>query len=128
MRILTIATLTIAAYSILGAAGAQAETYDGVHTLGTLASRSAVQAGAVIAAHGTNPYAEGAAAGLPVTATSLRPRAQARADAIAAARAGNIYGDGAGAGADGNFASTLDRAAVHAQAVAVAHGVGGLGL
>jgi len=82
----------------------------------------------VVAAHGADPYADGATAGVPAVMAGLSDRAQARAGAIAAARAGNIYADGAGAGPDERFTSTLDRAAVRAQAVATAHGIDRLAL
>ncbi len=110
------------------ALGASAESYQGVLQFQSFASRAAVQAGAVAAAHGADPYAEGASAGVPTVVAGLGDRAQARADAIAAARAGNIYGDGAGAGPAERFASTQDRATVRAQAVAAAHGIGRLAL
>jgi hypothetical protein len=121
---LLIAAAALSAFAM----GASAETYQGVLQFQSGASRAAVQAGAVVAAHGADPYAEGASAGVPTVVAGLGNRAQARADAIAAARAGNIYGDGAGAGPDERFASTLDRATVRAQAVAAAHGIDGLAL
>ncbi|MFM9927424.1 hypothetical protein VLK31_30905 [Variovorax sp. H27-G14] len=86
--------MTAAALSFV-ALGASAESYQGVLQFQSSASRAAVQAGAVVAAHGTDPYAEGASAGVPTVVAGLGDRAQARANAIAAARAGNIYGDGA---------------------------------
>jgi hypothetical protein len=121
---LLIAAAALSAFAM----GASAETYQGVVQFQSSASRAAVQAGAVVAAHGADPYAEGASAGVPTVVAGLGNRAQARADAIAAARAGNIYGDGAGAGPDERFASTLDRATVRAHAVAAAHGIDGLAL
>jgi hypothetical protein len=121
---LLIAAAALSAFAM----GASAETYQGVVQFQSGASRAAVQAGAVVAAHGADPYAEGASAGVPTVVAGLGNRAQARADAIAAARAGNIYGDGAGAGPDERFASTLDRATVRAHAVAAAHGIDGLAL
>ncbi|MDM0008507.1 helicase SNF2 [Variovorax sp. J22G73] len=121
---LLIAAAALSAFAM----GASAETYQGVLQFQSNASRSAVQAGAVVAAHSADAYAEGASAGAPTVVAGLGDRAQARADAIAAARAGNIYADGAGAGPDERFASTLDRATVRAHAVAAAHGVDRLAL
>lgn len=120
--------LLIAAALSAFAIGASAENYQGVLQFQSSASRTAVQAAGVVAAHGADPYADGATAGVPAVVAGLSDRAQARAGAIAAARAGNIYADGAGAGPNERFASTLDRAAVRAQAVATAHGIDRLAL
>jgi hypothetical protein len=117
---LLIAAAALSAFAM----GASAENYQGVLQVQSSASRTAVQA----AAHGADPYADGATAGVPAVVAGLSDRAQARAGAIAAARAGNIYADGAGAGPNERFASTLDRAAVRAQAVATAHGIDRLAL
>lgn len=78
-----------AALSILAAAGAQAETYDGVHPLTTANSRAEVNAQAVIAAHSENPYAEGYSAGVAPVMTASADRATVRAEAVAAAHAPN---------------------------------------
>ncbi|KQX18997.1 helicase SNF2 [Variovorax sp. Root434] len=121
---LLIAAAALSAFAI----GASAEDYQGVLQFQSSASRTAVQAAGVVAAHGADPYADGATAGVPAVVAGLSDRAQARAGAIAAARAGNIYADGAGAGPDERFTSTLDRAAVRAQAVATAHGIDRLAL
>ena len=121
---LLIAAAALSAFAI----GASAEDYQGVLQFQSSASRTAVQAAGVVAAHGADPYADGATAGAPAVMAGLSDRAQARAGAIAAARAGNIYADGAGAGPDERFTSTLDRAAVRAQAVATAHGIDRLAL
>ena len=120
--------LIVAAALCAFAAGASAEDYQGVLQFQSSASRSAVQAGGVAAAHSADPYADGASAGVPAVVAGLGSRAEARAEAFAAARAGNIYGDGAGAGPAERFASTLDRATVRAQAVAAAHGIDRLAL
>ncbi len=82
--------IAAAALSILAAAGAQAETYEGVHAPVTVNSRAEVNAQAVVAAHSANPYAEGyAAAAAPVMLASARDRADVRAEAVAAAHAPN---------------------------------------
>lgn len=81
--------IAAAALSILAAAGAQAETYDGVHAPVTFNSRAEVNAQAVIAARSANPYAEGYAAAVPAVLTSARHRADVRAEAVAAAHAPN---------------------------------------
>lgn len=121
---LLIAAAALSAFAM----SASAEGYQGVLQFQSSASRNAVQAAGVVAAHGADPYADGATAGVPAVVAGLSDRAQARADAIAAARAGNIYADGAGSGLNERFASTLDRAAVRAQAVATAHGIDRLAL
>ncbi len=79
--------IAAAALSILAAAGAQAETYDGVHQLVSANSRAEVIAQAVVAAHSANPYAEGA--GSAPVAVSARDRAEVRAEAVAHAHRPN---------------------------------------
>jgi len=76
--------IAAAAFSLVAAAGAQAETYDGVHTLTSAASRSEVAAEGVAAARAGNPYADGASAGAQ-TFTSTADRATIRAEAVAKA-------------------------------------------
>lgn len=110
------------------AAGASAEEYQGVLKFQSSASRTAVRADAVVAAHGADPYAEGASAGVPVAIAGAADRATVRSQAVAAARAGDQYAEAASAGVAPQLSSTLDRATVRAQAVAVAHGIGSLGL
>lgn len=73
----------------LHAAGARAETYEGVHPLTTASSRADVQAEAVAAAHSPNPYAEGASAVEPSVVTASTDRAKVQAEAVAAAHAPN---------------------------------------
>ena len=82
--------LAAAALALLAAAGAQAETYDGVQPLTTLNNRSAVQAEAVAAAHGPDLYADGYGADVaaPVL-TASTDRAGVRSEAVAAAHAPN---------------------------------------
>ena len=76
-------------FFLLAAAGARAETYEGVHPLTTLRSRAEVQAEAVAAAHSENPYAEGASASEPLVMTASTDRATVQAEAVAAAHAPN---------------------------------------
>lgn len=78
-----------AALALLAAAGAQAETYDGVHPLTTLNNRAAVQAEAVAAAHSADPYADGYGADAAPVVTASADRATVRAEAVAAAHAPN---------------------------------------
>lgn len=81
--------LAAAAFSILAVAGAQAETYDGVHSIVSANSRADVNAQAVVAAHSVNPYAEGYAAGPATVLASARDRAAVRAEAVAHAHRPN---------------------------------------
>jgi len=63
--------LAAAALSLLAAAGAQAETYEGVLTVNSGVSRSEVAPQAVAAARAGNQYSEGASAGAqPFTSTA----------------------------------------------------------
>ncbi|MGO4394170.1 alpha/beta hydrolase [Variovorax sp. M-6] len=76
--------IAAAALSLLAAAGANAETYDGVHALTSSASRSEVAGQAVAAARQGNVYADGASAGAqPFSSTASR--ATVRAEAVAKA-------------------------------------------
>jgi hypothetical protein len=72
--------IAAAALSLLAAAGAHAETYDGVHTLTSSASRSEVAGQAVVAARAGNSYGDGASA-QPFTSTASR--SAVHADAVA---------------------------------------------
>ena len=85
----TLNIIAAAALSVLAAAGAQAETYDGVHPLTTANNRADVQAEAVVAAHSADPYAEGASADVPPVVTASTDRARMRAQAVATAHAPN---------------------------------------
>jgi uncharacterized Zn-binding protein involved in type VI secretion len=76
--------IAAAALSLVAAAGAQAETYDGVHSVTSAVSRSEVAAQGVAAARAGNLYAEGASAGAQ-TFTSTADRAAIRAEAVAKA-------------------------------------------
>ena len=120
--------LLAAAVLSVFAVGASAEEYQGVLQFQSTASRAAVRADAVVAAHSADQYAEGASAGVPVAIASATDRATVRTEAVAAARAGDLYAEAASAGTVPRLSSTLDRATVRAQAVAVAHGIGALGL
>ena len=111
----------VAALCLLGAAGAQAETYQGVHPLTNLNSRGAVQAEAVTAAHGPNPYATGYGADIPAAIVSSADPAAVHTEAVAAARGPEDPYPTPEANAFAVTASSTDPTAVHAQAVAAAH-------
>jgi hypothetical protein len=114
-------TLTLAALCLLGAAGAQAETYQGVHRLTHLRSRAAVESEAVVAAHSPDPYADGYGAEVPATIVSTADPASVHAQAVVAAHSPDPYADGADAGVPAVIASSTDRATVQAEAVDAAH-------
>ncbi|MDQ7958317.1 MAG: hypothetical protein REJ24_15760 [Rhodocyclaceae bacterium] len=78
--------LAVAALSLVAAVGvAQAEQYQGVTTVNSVASRAEVNSQAVVAAHSANPYAEGANAGVPAPLVAQADRNAVRAGAVAAA-------------------------------------------
>ena len=77
--------IAAAALAILAAAGAQAETYDGVHALTSQRARAEVSSEAVVAAHSVNPYAEGVSSVPAPTLVASTDRARVRAEAVAAA-------------------------------------------
>ncbi|VTU17153.1 alpha/beta hydrolase [Variovorax sp. PBL-E5] len=81
--------IAAAALSILAAAGAQAETYEGVHAPVSANNRANVSAQATQAAHSANPYAEGYAAGPAASLNSSVARATVRAEAVATAHEAN---------------------------------------
>lgn len=113
--------IAVAALSLAAVAGAQAETYQGVHPLVSANSRDAVRAEAVVAAHQADPYATGAQAGLPAVFTSQLARAYVRAEAVAAARLADPYSDAAMARSTPRVTVGLvDRATVRAEARAAA--------
>ncbi|RSZ41047.1 MULTISPECIES: helicase SNF2 [unclassified Variovorax] len=115
--------LSAIAFAMLGAAGAvHAETYEGVHSITSSASRADVRAEAVAAARNDNPYAEGANAGPAAVIASSTTRAAVRAEAVAAAHNDNPYAEGASSGVAPMVASTGDRATVRAAARAAARG------
>jgi hypothetical protein len=76
--------LAAAALTLLAATGAQAETYDGVLTVNTVASRSAVQGQAVAAARAGDTFGEGYAAGVQ-TVNTTADRSAVRGEAVVAA-------------------------------------------
>jgi len=76
--------LAAAALSLLAAAGAQAETYDGVHTVNSSVSRAEVAPQGAAAARAGNEYSEAAAAGAQ-SFTSTANRATVQAEAVAKA-------------------------------------------
>jgi hypothetical protein len=76
--------IAAAALSLLAVAGAQAETYEGVHPLTSGASRSDVAAQAAEAARAGNLYADGASAGVQ-RFESTADRAKVYAEAVAKA-------------------------------------------
>ncbi len=72
------------ALTLFAAAGAQAETYDGVHALTSSASRAEVSSQALAAAHAGNQYGEAANAGVQTIASTV-DRSTIRAEAVAKA-------------------------------------------
>ena len=114
--------IAAAALTLLAAAGAQAETYEGVHPLVSANSRAMVNAQAVTAAHSANPYAEGADSTVAPLLASATDRATVRNQAVAAAHSADPYAEGASAGVAPLVASTISRDAVRAAARAAAHG------
>lgn len=81
--------IATAALSLLAAAGAQAETYEGVQAPVSVASRAEVNAQATVAARAANPYAEGSTAGVAPTLASVRDRSAVAAEAVATAHEPN---------------------------------------
>ena len=114
--------IAAAALSLLGAVGAQAETYQGVHAPVSSNSRADVRAQAVIAAHSENPYAEGVSSRAAPRLFASTDRSAVRAEAVAAAHSANPYGEGYGQGVASVSPGNVDRATVRAQARAAAHG------
>ncbi|MDM0007056.1 alpha/beta hydrolase [Variovorax sp. J22G73] len=78
------ASVFTTAFALLGAAGAHAEAYDGVHAITSAASRAAVNAEAVAATREGNAYSDAAAEGT-VAVNSTLDRASVHAQAVAAA-------------------------------------------
>jgi hypothetical protein len=79
--------LAAAALSLLAAAGAHAETYEGVQPLTSGYSRADVAPQAVAAAREGNAYSEVASAGVAPVLASATDRAAVRSEAVAAAHA-----------------------------------------
>jgi hypothetical protein len=115
--------ISAAALSLLVAAGAQAETYDGVHTITSTESRAEVKAQAVVAAHSADPYAEGASSHVAPILSSSVARSTVRSEAAVAAHGSNPYAEGYGQGVTLLSRGFVNRAAVRAKARDVAHGV-----
>lgn len=81
--------IAAAALSVLAVAGAQAETYGGVHAPVSANSRADVQSQAVIAARSGNPYSDAASSHVAPALTASVDRSGVRAAAIAAAHSPN---------------------------------------
>ena len=114
--------IAAAALSLLAAIGAQAETYDGVHSISSATSRADVKTQAVAAARSENPYAEGASSRVAPLSFSTVARAAVRSDAVVAAHSANPYAEGYGQGVSRVQSGSVDRAAVRAAARAAARG------
>ena len=83
--------LAAAAFSLLAAAGAHADSYDNIANFPATSqtSRADTHAGAYAAARSSDPYREGATASMQPSRTSTVDRATIREQALAAARAKN---------------------------------------
>lgn len=81
--------IAAAALSILAAAGAQAETYEGVHALVSANSRAEVQAQGAIAARTENPYGDAVSSRVAPALTGSADRSTVRSTAVAAAHSAN---------------------------------------
>lgn len=114
--------IAAAALTLLAAAGAQAETYQGVLVPPTANSRAAVVAQAVAAAHSANPYAEAFNAGVAPMVASSVDRSTVQREAVAAAHRPNPYAEGYGQGVARLTNGAIDRATVRAEARAAARG------
>ena len=114
--------IAAAALSLIAAVGAQAETYDGVHSITSATSRTEVKTQAVAAARSENPYAEGASSRVAPALSSSIARATVRSDAVVAAHSDNPYAEGYGQGVSRVQAGPVDRATVRAAARAAARG------
>lgn len=109
------------ALSLFAAVGAQAETYQGVHPLVSANHRADVHADAMVAAHGPDPYAEGASSHVAPALVASTDRARVRSEAVVAAHRPDPYAEGYGQGGT-VLAGEVDRATVRAQARAAARG------
>ena len=81
--------IAAAALTILAAAGAQAETYEGVHAPVSAKSRADVNTQAVAAARSENPYADAVSSRVAPALTASADRATIRAQAVATAHEAN---------------------------------------
>ena len=79
--------IAVAAIAMLGAAGANAENYEGVLGVNSTLPRAEVQAQAVQAAHAGNVYGDAAHEGVPVV--DMASRTAVRAQAVQTAHAPN---------------------------------------
>ncbi|VTU26363.1 hypothetical protein H4CHR_01780 [Variovorax sp. PBS-H4] len=114
--------IAAAAFSLFAAAGAQAETYQGVHAPVSANSRADVRAQAVIAARSENPYAEGVSSHVAPAMTASIERGSMRSEAVAAAHSANPYAEGYGQGVARKPGAGVERAMVRAQARSAARG------
>ena len=108
--------IAAAALSLLAAAGARAETYNGVLTVNSVVRRADVDAQARITARAGDVYAEAASAGVTPALTASVDRSTVRSQAEQTARLGNIYGDNASSGVLALRGTQLDRSVVRAEA------------
>jgi hypothetical protein len=108
--------LGAAVLSVLAmATGAQAETYQGVQTIHSVASRAEVASQARAAARLGDQFSEASFSGVAPALTASADRSVVERGAVQAARAGNIYGEQASAGVLA-VGGNVDRAAVRAEA------------
>ncbi|VTU21970.1 hypothetical protein H6CHR_01696 [Variovorax sp. PBL-H6] len=114
--------IAAAALSLFAAAGAQAETYHGVHAPVSASSRADVRAQAVIAARSENPYAEAVSSRVMPLMTASMERGSVRSEAIAAAHSANPYAEGYGHGVAQRSGRSVERAMVRAEARSAARG------
>lgn len=84
MKTKQLIALSAAALAMLGAAGAHAETYEGVHAITSQASRADVQAEAVAAARSGDTYSDASGEGV-VAIHSTLDRNAVRDQAVATA-------------------------------------------
>ena len=108
--------IAAATLSLLAAVGAQAETYDGVLTVNSVASRAEVAAQARATARSGDVFSEAAFSGVTPALTASIDRATVQRQAVDIARQGNVYGEVASAGVLSVGGSQVDRAAVRADA------------
>ena len=81
--------IAAAALALFAAAGAQAETYEGVHQLTNSRARADVAAEATVAARAGNVYGDGQSSNVAPVLTASVDRSVVRAEAVAAAHAPN---------------------------------------
>ena len=108
--------IAAATLSLLAAMGAQAETYDGVLTVNSVASRAEVAAQARATARAGDVFSEAAFSGVTPALTASVDRATVQNQAVEIARQGNVYGEIASAGVLSTRGGYVDRGAVRAEA------------